>query len=140
MLRWRQIEVVDDVRNVSDPVLLRGRASSCSKSRISVALVCHVLLVTLASSRLVEVLLVHVLRAGKSSLPLVVGRNVGRGRLVQTASALESLVIRPICLWLGGLPLARAMLHLLILVPQANHMLLFRLLLAHVSLRCPWIN
>ena len=137
LLRWRQVEVVDDVRDVGHAVLLRARTTSC-KRRITAALVRGVLLVGRAGT-LAEVFLIHILHTRERRLLLVVGRDVGRARLTQAAGALEPLVIRPICLRMTRLSLTRAVLHLLILISQTDHVLLFRLLLAHVSLRRPGI-
>ena len=110
MLRGRQVEVVDDVRDVGDAVLLRSSASGC-QGRISATLVSHVLLVTLARGLpLVEVLVVHILHACKSILLLVVGGDVRGARLIQATSALESLAIGPVLLRVCSLSLACAVL------------------------------
>ena len=140
MLRGRQVEVVDDVCDVRDAILLRGRSTRSSESRICVGLVSHVLLLVLASRRLVEVVVAHVLHARQCVLFLVVCSDVRSARLVQAARTLESLVSGPILLRRIR-PLACAMLHLLVLVPQTDHVLLFRFLhaLVPVCLRCPWI-
>ena len=83
LLRGRQVEVVDDVRDVGDAILLRGCSTCGCKRRIPVALVRHVLRVGLAARlSLVEVVVAHVLHAGQRILLLVVCRDVGGARLI----------------------------------------------------------
>ena len=140
MLRGCQVEVVDDVRDVGDAVLLRS-STSCCQGRIATSLVSHVLVALAVCLSLVEVLVVYILHACECILLLVVGGDVRGARLIQTASALESLVIGPVLLRCS-LSLACAVLKQLVLVPQADHVLLFRLLhiLVYVALWGPWID
>ena len=109
LLRGRQIEIVDDVRDVGDTILLRGCSTRSCMRRLAAALVSHVLLLT-DSLPLVEAVVVHVLHARQRVLLLVVGGDVRRPCLIEATGALESLVIGPLLLWVSRLPLARAML------------------------------
>lgn len=83
LLRGRQVEVVDDVRDVGDAILLRGSSTRGCKRRVRVALERHVLLLVLADGLpLVEVVVAHVLHAGKRILLLVVCCDACRARLI----------------------------------------------------------
>lgn len=141
LLGRRQIEVVDDVRDVGDTVLLRRSSSSARMRRLAAALVRHIL--RLASRLpLVEAVVVHVLHARQRVLLLIVRRDVRRPCLIEATGALESLVIGPLLLWVRCLPLARTMLQQLVLVSEADQVVLIRLLrvLADVALRSPRID
>lgn len=105
LLRWRQVEVVNYVRNVRDSVLLasgaagRGRQLAACRS----SLIGHVLVAT-------EILVVYILHASQSILLLKIACNIGRACLVEAARALESFVIVGSIIWVHGLSLASAML------------------------------
>ena len=60
--------------------------------------------------------------------------------MVQAASALETLMVGSVLWLVRGLPLP--CIHLLVLVPQTDQIVLISLLhvLAHAALRCPWID
>ena len=77
LLGGRQVEIVDDVRDVGDAILLRGSSTRASMCRVSTALVSYILLLANGLA-LVEAVVVHVLHAGQRVLLLVVGGNVRR--------------------------------------------------------------
>jgi len=83
---------------------------------------------------LAKILLIHILHACERVLLFEIASNICRASLIESARALEPLVVGGSVVGVRCLPLASAMLQQLVLVPQADHVVLMIELLLHAVL------
>ena len=141
LLRRRQVEVVDDVREFRNILDIRHAVLRLTLSSLG----CVTVLVLRGgriSLLLREIVGVHVLHACQRILLLIVRGHVSRPSLIEAARALKSFMVDSLLLRMLVLSLACAILHQLVLVPQIDHLLLFLPLgvLACARLRRPRID
>ena len=92
------------------------------------------MVVRILVAALAKILLIHILHACERVLLFEIASNICRASLIESTCALEPLVVGGSVVGVRCLPLASAMLQQLVLVPQADHVVLMIELLLHAVL------